>query len=357
MPIRYCPYCQKETETLAPYYKCPSCEASLYGEPVVVGEVIKPNQIVVPSLNNSTQRPSIKHKINLKKAPLPWEQVVEQPAVISTEITETSVEPVQEPEIQLIQEEISQPAEVDIASEEKSAEEVVSPHIEVEETEKTLPKPLPQVESTPIVNPSINKPQIADPIMRQIMEEMEQRDRELQKLLQQQEEDAPVSRYIYTSKPHIPKVENTLADKQNKEIAGWLIRHTQGKEALFYELFVGDNVIGKPHSSIPTDVAITDDKYVSFAHACIRIHGLGNYLFSLELSDDGSKRPDRKASTNGTFLNGLDVRLERPYHLQDGEVFQVGVTLFVVKIRNSQFVDIAQLLSDALRKPYVKVVM
>lgn len=357
MPLRYCPYCQKETETVAPYYKCPSCEASLYGEPLVGGQDNKPNQIVVPTLNPSQQRPSIRHKINLKKTPAPWEQPAVEPETVAPAIVEAPETGLPELEVSPVSEEVAPPVEVEIKAEEKPSAAPIHPQIEDNQVEENVQPPLPQVETTIIVTPPTPKQQPADPIMRQMMEEMEQRDRELQKLLQQEEEEAPASRYIYTSKPHIPKAENPLPDKQQKEIAGWLVRHTQGREPIFYELFVGDNVIGKPHSSIPTDVAITDDKYVSYAHACIRIHGLGNHIFSLELSDDGSKRPDRKASTNGTFLNGVDIRIERPYHLQDGEVLQVGVTLFVVKIRNTKFVDIAQVLADALRKPYVNVVM
>lgn len=126
--------------------------------------------------------------------------------------------------------------------------------------------------------------------------------------------------------------QNKNPEKNGKIVAGWLVVHTEKKLPVTYELFEGDNIIGRPDGPHQVDVRIEDDEYVSRVHALIRIKKDFLYRFSYELLDDGSLRRG-SSSTNGTYINGQEERLprEKTVFLRDGDTIQVGTTKLVFK--------------------------
>lgn len=126
--------------------------------------------------------------------------------------------------------------------------------------------------------------------------------------------------------------QNHNPEKQGKIVAGWLVIHTENRLPITYEIFEGDNVIGRPDGPEKVDIRIEDDKYVSRVHAIIRIKKDFLSRFHYELSDDGTFRRGTP-STNGTYINGNDERLPKKQvvYLNDGDTVQVGTTKLVFK--------------------------
>lgn len=129
--------------------------------------------------------------------------------------------------------------------------------------------------------------------------------------------------------------QNHNPDKAGKIIAGWLVVHTENKLPVTYDLFEGENVIGRPDGSYKIDIRIEDDEYVSRFHAIIQIQKDYLHRFRYELLDNGSLSRG-KASTNGTYINGLEERLpkEKSVYLRDSDTIQVGTTKLVFKSIN-----------------------
>lgn len=129
--------------------------------------------------------------------------------------------------------------------------------------------------------------------------------------------------------------ENLNPEKAGKIVAGWLVVHTENKIPVTYELFEGDNIIGRPDGPHQVDIRVEDDEYVSRVHAFIRIAKDYVHRFRYELRDDGSLRKGH-VSTNGTYINGNPERLprEKPVFLRDGDTIQVGTTKMVFKSVN-----------------------
>lgn len=129
---------------------------------------------------------------------------------------------------------------------------------------------------------------------------------------------------------------NRNPEKDGKIVAGWLVVHTEKKLPVTYELFEGDNIIGRPDGPHQVDVRIEDDEYVSRVHAFIRIKKDFLHRFRYELLDDGSLRRGN-SSTNGTYINGNEERLpkNKSVFLRDGDTVQVGTTKLVFKNTDS----------------------
>lgn len=130
--------------------------------------------------------------------------------------------------------------------------------------------------------------------------------------------------------------QNRNPEKDGKIVAGWLVVHTEKKLPVTYELFEGDNIIGRPDGPHQVDIRIEDDEYVSRVHALIRIKKDFLHRFDYELLDDGSLRRG-SLSTNGTYINGNEERLPRDkvVFLRDNDTIQVGTTKLVFKSTDS----------------------
>lgn len=129
--------------------------------------------------------------------------------------------------------------------------------------------------------------------------------------------------------------QNKNPEKAGKIVAGWLVVHTENKLPITYDLYEGDNIIGRPDGPHQIDVRIEDDDYVSRTHACIQIYKDYLHRFRYELHDNGAHARGR-ASTNGTYINGIEERLTKDssVFLCDGDTIQVGTTKLVFKSIN-----------------------
>lgn len=114
---------------------------------------------------------------------------------------------------------------------------------------------------------------------------------------------------------------------------GWLIVHTEGREAKEFQLIDGINYIGSPRQiDIQPHIEVPDDPFVSRGHAvlCISKNPRGKYNYTL--SDDANNQRKRK-STNGTYINGKSERVSdgATAILKDGDTLQMGETKLVLK--------------------------
>lgn len=128
---------------------------------------------------------------------------------------------------------------------------------------------------------------------------------------------------------------NKNPEKAGKLTAGWLVVHTENKIPVTYELFEGNNVIGRPDGPHHVDIRIEDDEFVSRIHALITIKKDFLHRFQYTLRDDGSLTQGR-ISTNGIYVNGYSDRLpkDKVVYLRDGDTVQIGTTKLVFKSIN-----------------------
>ncbi len=149
---------------------------------------------------------------------------------------------------------------------------------------------------------------------------------------------------------------NKNPEKTGKIIAGWLIVHTEGKLPVTYELFEGDNVIGRPDGPHHVDIRIEDDEYVSRVHAILRITKGYLHRFRYSLLDDGSLRGG-SPSTNGVFINGIEERLpkDKAVFMRDSDTVQVGVTKLVFKNTDSA-IDLASAANSVVNTDFTNTV-
>lgn len=146
------------------------------------------------------------------------------------------------------------------------------------------------------------------------------------------------------------KKENLNPEKKGKVVAGWLVVHTENKNPVTYELFEGDNLIGRPDGPHHLDIKIADDPYISRTHCSIKIQKDFLHRFRYDLVDPGP-------STNGTYANGYERRLSKgiPLFMNDGDTIQVGETKLVFKNTNTS-VNYKDAASHVLDNDYTKTV-
>jgi len=125
---------------------------------------------------------------------------------------------------------------------------------------------------------------------------------------------------------------NKNPEKTGKIVAGWLVVHTENREHLTYELFEGDNAIGRHDGPHHVDIEIENDRYISRVHCVIKVKK--DYLHRFHyLLVDNDKNRQGKPSTNGTFINGNEKRIPANHKvfLKDGDIVQVGETKLAFK--------------------------
>lgn len=137
----------------------------------------------------------------------------------------------------------------------------------------------------------------------------------------------------HAKQPPVVVKKNHNPDKKGKVIAGWLVIHTENRSTITYELFEGDNLIGRHDGPENVDIRIEDDEYVSRVHAVIQVSKDFLHRFRYTLYDNGKQSRNHKPSTNGTFINGYSDRLPQDgsIFLHDGDTIQIGLTKLVFK--------------------------
>ena len=99
-----------------------------------------------------------------------------------------------------------------------------------------------------------------------------------------------------------------------RRLAGWLVTYTHDPYGADYKLYEGRNMIGRN-----LDCQITvDDKKMSGEHAIILYK---NKKFFIEDS----------MSTHGTIVNLKDIGVRNAVYLQDGDIIEMGETIFCFK--------------------------
>lgn len=115
-----------------------------------------------------------------------------------------------------------------------------------------------------------------------------------------------------------------------KEIAGWLVIHTEGEQHETYELIYGKNIIGRKTPNNSAQIGLVD-KYASRRHAVIFIHLNKHNVYEYYIADNKDAN-DGKESMNGTFVNGSTQRIgDKPVRIIDGDTIQIGETKLVLK--------------------------
>ena len=112
-----------------------------------------------------------------------------------------------------------------------------------------------------------------------------------------------------------------------KQLAGWLIVHTENKRTESFDMYEGVNYIGrKKRDDGANTILLEDDPFVSRTHAFIKVKKTtGDTQFVL-YDGDGSK-----PSVNGVFVNGNEKRINQHCALSENDTIQIGTTKLVLK--------------------------
>lgn len=296
-----CYNCKRLTEVSPPKYRCTHCNYPL--QRLVEGEVPPPDAKTIGQIQQNVAE--IKQKI------------------------QQDLKPATPPDIAITIKDMSgggnAPKEASPATKKEEQPPLSAPPktIPIEEKKNELPKTIPP---PPVAAPAKTREQLL---------------KTLETLLSQKKPD--VEKATLQKLEKIEVVSSHRPENSDKPIAGWLVVHTENKIPITYELYEGNNIIGRADTNHKTDIPVRDDKYVSRTHCRIEVKKDFLHRFLYVLSDDDSG--DTKASTNGTFVNGLSERL--PAHtviyLRDGDIIQVGETKLAFKdtYQSDNFADAA----------------
>jgi hypothetical protein len=108
------------------------------------------------------------------------------------------------------------------------------------------------------------------------------------------------------------------APRASRKIKGWIVSFTLDAMGVDYRIFEGSNTIGRDPSN---SITITKDSTMSSNHANILFRA-GKFYISDEMS------------ANGSYLNGEEMEIRKPYDLVDGDDIRLGDTVFKFKACN-----------------------
>ncbi|MET0634477.1 MAG: FHA domain-containing protein [Chitinophagaceae bacterium] len=116
------------------------------------------------------------------------------------------------------------------------------------------------------------------------------------------------------SKTFIQGAENTdspgNSNQPTRKIAGWIISYTLDPMGLDFRIYEGSNTIGRDHSNT---ITILKDQAISGKHVTI-LCKKGQFFLKDEMA------------SNGTFINGTEIEIGKPYDLNDGDEIRLGAT-------------------------------
>jgi len=117
--------------------------------------------------------------------------------------------------------------------------------------------------------------------------------------------------------PEGESVQVAAEPRKTRKIVGWIISFTLDEMGLDFRLYEGQNSIGREASN---NITIAKDSSISSKHAIILYRESQGFF----IRDD--------MSANGTFLNGEELEIGKPYPLKDGDKIGFGrQTQFVFK--------------------------
>ena len=98
--------------------------------------------------------------------------------------------------------------------------------------------------------------------------------------------------------------------RSSRKLTGLLISYTIDPMGVDFKIFEGNNTIGREKDC---SICITTDTTISSHHATIL-----NKKDKFYLKDD--------MAANGTFINGEELEVGKPYELRDKDIIRVGAT-------------------------------
>jgi ketosteroid isomerase-like protein len=156
---------------------------------------------------------------------------------------------------------------------------------------------------------------------------------------------------VVNSRPAMPTTPDfSRSQRETKKTAvALLVRHTENQRTKTFELYEGDNVIGRlPVAAGKNVIEIDNDEYVSRHHAVITIDRGQIYL-----SDDAQANGGR-ASKNGTYVNSRSERITTRVRLKEEDTVQIGMTKFIIRLNNT---NIDKIVHEVEESNYMKTVV
>jgi hypothetical protein len=105
------------------------------------------------------------------------------------------------------------------------------------------------------------------------------------------------------------------APRSTRRIVGWIISYSLDPMGVDYRIYEGSNTIGRDAGNT---ITITKDSTISGKHVNI-LYRQGKFWIKDEMT------------ANGTYLNDLDLGVEKPHPLNDGDSIRIGSTTFKFK--------------------------
>lgn len=109
--------------------------------------------------------------------------------------------------------------------------------------------------------------------------------------------------------------EVTSAPRAARKITGYLISFTLDPMGEDFRLYEGTNTIGR---DVSNSITITKDTTISGRHANI-LHKKGQFWISDEMA------------ANGTYVNGVELEIQKATPIKDGDEIKLGDTVFIFK--------------------------
>jgi hypothetical protein len=97
-----------------------------------------------------------------------------------------------------------------------------------------------------------------------------------------------------------------------RKLTGWLVSYTIDQMGVDFKIFEGNNTIGRDKTN---SICVTTDNTISGHHATI-LNKKSKFYIKDELA------------ANGTFINGMELEIGKPYELNDKDILKVGATIF-----------------------------
>ena len=113
------------------------------------------------------------------------------------------------------------------------------------------------------------------------------------------------------NEPGKPAVEPRAARK----IVGWIISYSIDPMGVDYRIFEGNNSIGREPSN---SIILSKESTISGKHVTI-LYKAGKFWVKDEMS------------ANGSFLNGVEMEIQKAYQMNDNDELRLGNTIFKFK--------------------------